>query len=182
VWSAKHGHLLTSLNLQFVLSDLLVSADCSRMMARMEKIAAVPIISLTYKHSKETTNRALSVCSMKSFDDIKVADMFHPVLPVKPKPLLYTKQSNMIKMNSVEFTTSGLQMKTRRYSEANGKGEIQVKFFLSRINYETNYSYFIDNHFPGQERGHVDVAEWLAGRVQQGATQDQKIRRLQLDH
>jgi hypothetical protein len=129
VWLAKHGHLLTSLNLQFVLTHQLVSADCSRMMARMEKIAAVPIISLTYEHKKETMNRGLSVFSMKSFDDNKVADMFHPTLPVKPKPLIYTKQSNMIKMNSVEFTTSGLQIKTRRYSKTNGKGEIHVIFF-----------------------------------------------------
>jgi hypothetical protein len=111
------------------------------MMARMETIATVPIISLTYRHSKDTapisgsstpgTGKAASQSSMKSYDDIKASDVFHPVLPVKPKPLLYTKQSNMIKVNSVEFTTSGLTMKTRRFSEANGKGEIQVSVFFS---------------------------------------------------
>jgi hypothetical protein len=124
------------------------------MMARMEKISAVPIISLTYKNSKETMNRALSLCSMKSFDDIKMADIFHPVLPVKPKPLLYTKQSNMIKMNSVEFTTNGLQMKTRRYSEANGKVEIQVSlFFIKYIISKPGYFKLV--YFPNQFKNSI---------------------------
>lgn len=70
MWSVRHGVLLNSLNLQFTLIDMVVSTDCSRMIARLESVASVPIIGLTYRRLKETATRTLSQASLKSFDGL----------------------------------------------------------------------------------------------------------------
>ena len=134
VWSARHGSLFTSLNVQFTLADLLVSSDCSHMIVRLENVTKIPIISLVHKRIKETTFRTLSQSTLKSSDDIHGTDTTNQVLPIKPKPLLYQKVSNMSKLHSVEFATSGmLTMKSRRFSEAMSRdrlGDNQVSCYF----------------------------------------------------
>ena len=68
MWSVRYGYLLTSINLQFKLSDLLVSNNGNRMIARFEDSAAIPIIGLTHKWSTREYRRTLSEASLKSHD------------------------------------------------------------------------------------------------------------------
>jgi hypothetical protein len=75
VWSTHYGYLLTSINLQYTLADLLVSCDGSRMIGRFEDCTGVPILALTHKIAKEAS-RTISHSSFKSFESKLINNFF----------------------------------------------------------------------------------------------------------
>ncbi|RNA37210.1 NACHT and WD repeat domain-containing 1, partial [Brachionus plicatilis] len=113
VWSSRYGNLLTSINLQFTLVELIVSMDATSIVARLAESTNLPIISLTHKNMIDC-NRATSQASLKSFEYISKSQNGH--LPLKPKPLVFAKKSTeLLKL----FTQEAVEMekKARRQSE-----------------------------------------------------------------
>lgn len=67
VWSSRYGFLLTSINLQFTLVELIVSMDATSIVARLADSTNLAIIGLTHK-SLFDSSKAISQASLKSFD------------------------------------------------------------------------------------------------------------------
>jgi WD40 repeat protein len=69
VWSSHHGNLLSSVLLQHILADLLISWDGSHIMARLDDSELMPVIGLTRKWPKELQiTRTMSTSSLRSFE------------------------------------------------------------------------------------------------------------------
>lgn len=66
LWATHSGNLITSVDVQHLLSDILVSHDGSHIVARLEDAHSIPIMGLTRKWCKDLVTRSMSQSSLKS--------------------------------------------------------------------------------------------------------------------
>ena len=75
VWSSYYGVVLTSINLQYTLSDFILTNGSAKLVFKLEDSPFLPIVRLTNKSPKDS-NRTMSLSSLKSLESI-ISNLFY---------------------------------------------------------------------------------------------------------